>query len=70
MQPLHVMKSLSVCTNTDFSTGHWRGCGENTALGWSHTSTITTNTYLKCQLFGQVLPVLAGKGGLWDPHLQ
>lgn len=37
MQTLPVMKILSICTNSDFSTGHWRGCDENTALGWSGT---------------------------------
>ena len=63
MQPLHVMKSLSICTNTDFSTGHWRGCGENTALGWWGTHpllppTLTWNasSLAKCSLS------LLGKG--------
>lgn len=33
-----------ICTNRDFSTEHWRGCGENTALGWSGTHLLLPTT--------------------------
>lgn len=66
--------SWRVCqpAQTQISPQTTGGCGVNTALGWSSTHLLYCHQHSQTEMpaFGQsttVLPVLAGKGGLWGP---